>query len=90
MNDWKSNLKANPTGWLLEPDDSPVRYLTLVDLLDRPPDDPEVLAARDSIPAYPPVAALLEIQKPEGYWVKPDYYLPRASLAVARTGGGPQ
>jgi squalene cyclase len=82
VNHWKTTLKADPTGWLLELENAPIRYWTLVDLLDRSPDDPEVRAAREAIPAYPPVAALLEAQKPEGYWVKPDYYLPRASLGT--------
>ncbi len=78
MNDWKRKLKADPTGWLLDPDCSPVRYWTLVDILGRPPDDPEVLAAQAAVPAYPPVADLLAAQEPDGHWGTPNYYLPRA------------
>ncbi|HNS51561.1 MAG TPA: terpene cyclase/mutase family protein [Anaerolineae bacterium] len=78
MRDWKHRLKADPTAWLLEPECPPVRYGTLVGILDRPPDDPEVRAAQAAIPAYPPVAELLAAQGLAGYWGKPDYYLPRA------------
>jgi hypothetical protein len=79
MSDWRQKLKADPTGWLLEPECSPVRYWMLVDIVDRPPDDPEVRAAQAAIPSYPPMAELLAAQERDGYWVKPDYYLPRAS-----------
>jgi hypothetical protein len=77
MRDWKLKLKADPTEWLLELENSPVRYWTLVDILNRPPDDLEVRAAHAAIPTYPPVAELLAAQKRDGYWVKRDYYLPR-------------
>lgn len=77
MRDWKHKLKADPTEWLLELENSPVRYWTLVDVLDRPPDDLEVRATRAAISTYPPVAELLASQKRDGYWVKQDYYLPR-------------
>jgi hypothetical protein len=77
VRDWKHRLKADPTGWLLEPENPPVRYWTLVDLLDRSPDDREVGAAQAAIPSYPPVAELMAAQKRDGYWVKRDYYLPR-------------
>ena len=66
-----------PLAWLLEAENPPVRYGTLVDLLDRPASDPEVQAARAAIVDYPPVAELLAAQKPDGYWVKRDYYLPK-------------
>lgn len=67
MNTRHHHLKADPTQWLLEPDGSTelteaspsVRYFTLIDILDRRADDPEVCAARAAIPAHPPVAELL-------------------------------
>jgi hypothetical protein len=71
------SLRANPIPWLLEDENPAVRYWTLVDLLDRPADDPEVQAARAAIPAYAPIAGLLAAQKPDGYWIKRDYYLPK-------------
>ena len=79
MRDWKHKLKADPTEWLLELECSPVRYWTLVDIVNRPPDDLEVRAAQAAIPTYPPVAELLATQERDGYWGKRDYYLPRAS-----------
>lgn len=88
MKDWKAKLKADPTDWLLEPDNPPVQYWTLVDILERPSDDPEVLAAKRAIPSYPPVADLLAAQRPvrseadQGNWGSPDYYLPRASTGT--------
>jgi hypothetical protein len=74
---WRTVLKADPVPWLLELENPAVRYGTLVDILDRPIDDPQVRAARAAIAGYPPVAELLVAQKPDGYWVKRDYYLPK-------------
>lgn len=79
MRDWKYKLKADPTEWLLEPENPAVRYWTLVDILNRPSDDPEVCAVQAAIPTYPPVAELLAAQRRDGYWGKRDYYLPRTS-----------
>ena len=79
MRDWKYKFKADPTEWLLELENSPIRYWTLVDILNRPPDDLEVRAAQVAISTYPPVAELLATQKRDGYWGKRDYYLPRTS-----------
>jgi len=45
--------------WLLEPDEPWTRYRTLVDLLDRPEDDPEVQAARAEMLAHPQVQSLI-------------------------------
>jgi len=54
----------------------------MVELLDRPADDPEVAAARAAITAFNPVAELLAKQKHDGRWGQPDYYLPRRSLGT--------
>jgi hypothetical protein len=61
----------------LEPENPCVRYRTLTDLLDAPADDVEVRAAWAAIPTWSPVAELLAVQRPGGYWVKQDYYLPK-------------
>jgi Squalene-hopene cyclase C-terminal domain len=74
---WTESLHANPIPWLLEEENPPVRYWTLLDLLDRPAADPEVQAARAAITAYPPVTGLLATQKRDGYWLNRDYYLPK-------------
>jgi hypothetical protein len=47
------------TQWLLESDEPWTRYRTLVDLLDRPEDDPEVHVARAQMLAHPQVKALI-------------------------------
>jgi hypothetical protein len=77
MTDWQSVLNDDPIPWLLEPENSSARYWTLLDILDRPADDPEVRAAWAAIPTFPSVAELLAAQKAGGYWVKRDYYLPK-------------
>jgi squalene cyclase len=76
---WKAVLKSDPTPWLLEPEPPSVRYRALRDLLDRPADDADVLAAQAAIATWPPVAELLAAQKRDGYWVKRDYYLPKTT-----------
>lgn len=74
---WQGVLNTDPIPWLLEPENPSVRYWTLLDVLDRSTDAPEVRAAWAAIPTYPPVAELLAAQKHDGYWVKQDYYLPK-------------
>lgn len=49
-----------------------VRYLALTELEGWDPQDPDVQAARDAIPAAPPVRAILDAQYPVGYWMHPD------------------
>lgn len=73
MTRWKRDLNDDPLPWLLEPDpDNPgVRYFALTDLLDRPGDDGEVVAARQAIMETGPVPAILAAQHPDGYWVRP-------------------
>ncbi len=45
--------------WLLESDEPWTRYRTLVDLLDRPEDDPEVQGAHQAMLEHPAVQALI-------------------------------
>lgn len=70
---WHTRLNGDPLPWLLEPDPTNpgVRYFTLTGLLDRPGDDPEVVAARRSVMTSGPVPAILDAQATDGYWVKP-------------------
>lgn len=64
--------------WLLEPENPSVRYFTLMNLLDRPPNDPDVIAARAAIPRSTLVAGIFAARKPAGYWGKSrDYYIPK-------------
>jgi len=73
MGDWKAKLNGDPLPWLLEPDEANpgVRYFALRDLLDRPADDAEVIAAQEAVMRTGPVPAILDAQYPQGYWVKP-------------------
>jgi len=68
MQDWQKSLKGDALPWLLEQDNPSVRYWTLVDILDRPADDPEVQAARAAIPHQLLVQELFALQHPQGYW----------------------
>ena len=46
---WKSILKDDPTGWLLEGDNPSVRFYTLRDIEGREENDPEVRNAHEEI-----------------------------------------
>lgn len=82
---WLEHVNGDPTPWLLEQDpESPgVRFFTLKDILGKPPDDPEVVAAQKEVLTIGPVPVILEAQDPEGYWVKPHPgYLPKYRSTV--------
>jgi hypothetical protein len=66
--------------WLLEEDagNPGVRYFALIDLVGRPADDREVIAARRAVMESGPVPAILDAQDREGYWEKPgEGYYPK-------------
>jgi hypothetical protein len=71
MEPWNRVLRADPLDWLLEPEDPAVRHLVLRDLLDRPAEDPELIASRDAAMRVAPIGTILAAQAPEGYWEKP-------------------
>src|SRR3989440_11732125 len=52
--------------WLLESGDPSIRHLTLTEILDRPSDSKEVLAAKSQIPNGPIVKTLLSGQRADG------------------------
>jgi len=90
--DWKKVLKADPTDWLLEPEDPGVRYLALRDILDA--GEKEIKAARRKAHREGPIARILENMAPEGYWVRPDpVYYPKfqgtvwSIMSLAQLGG---
>ena len=68
MQNWKNRLNGDPLPWLLDPEDPSVRYWTLIDILDRPNNDPEVQEVRAAIAQQPLVKELFSLQHPEGYW----------------------
>lgn len=73
MSDWKSDLRDDPTEWLLERDrENPgVRYFTLMDLYGRDPGDSEVREAQKAVMRAGPVPVILEAQNPEGFGISP-------------------
>ena len=75
MDEWKSRLKADPTEWLLQENNPPVRYLALRDLLGRGERDVEVSEAKARIMEVGPVPKILAKQNPDGSWEVPeDFY----------------
>ncbi|MBN2149657.1 MAG: hypothetical protein JW726_19875 [Anaerolineales bacterium] len=68
---WWSQLKSDPLPWLLQSPSPGVRYLALRDLLDLPPDDAGLAAARDAAHADGEIAAILAQMHPHGYWSAP-------------------
>jgi len=80
---WQDHLNGDVIPWLLEQDSPGVRYLALRDLLDLPPDDPELVAAQAEAHSNGPIAAILDEMEPEGYWAKPGPgYLPKYRSTV--------
>jgi hypothetical protein len=82
---WCKQIKDDPLPWLLESDraNPGVRYFALLELLDRPVDDPEVIAAHRAAMTTGPIPAILDAQSAEGFWVKPDPgYLPKYTGTV--------
>src|SRR3989442_6380317 len=63
-------MKSKTTlDWLLEEDQPSVRYLTLNRLLEKQLDDPEVVAAKDTLARKGWVREILAKQNPAGWWV---------------------
>jgi len=76
--DWKFALKADPTDWLLEDDNPSVRYFTLIDILGRSPDAPEVMQVKRDIMENGVVPRILSSQEKGGYWGVPEDFYVRA------------
>ena len=59
--------------WLLEadPDNPGVRLFTLVELIDKEDEDPDVIEAKQAVMNTGPIPIILENQADEGYWVEP-------------------
>jgi len=72
VRDWRTVLKADPSDWLLEPENPSVRYFTLRDLQDHPDDDPEVVEAKAAIRHHKKVSRIFRKQKAGGYWESAD------------------
>lgn len=70
---WNNGLNSDALAWLLESDthNPSIRYFALVDLVGRPADDPDVIAAKSAIMTSGPVPVILAAQSPEGFWREP-------------------
>ncbi len=69
-------MQGDPTDWLLDPDNPPVRYFALRDLLDLPIGNAELETARAEIMKSGPVPKILAKQAAGGYWGVPeDFYI---------------
>lgn len=71
MGFWETGVPANVQSWLLKNPDASVRYLTLRDLVDHSPSDPDVLNARTEAHASEKIPEILSHMHPEGYWDEP-------------------
>jgi len=78
MSNWRSLLKADPTGWLLEKDNPSVRYFTLTDILGKPENDSEVREAKNEIMETGVVPKILNKQKNAGNWEAPENFYIRS------------
>jgi hypothetical protein len=93
--DWKKVLKADPTDWLLEPNDPGVRYLALRDIVGA--GEKEIEAARRKAHREGPIAKILAEMNPEGYWVIPGFgYNPKflsgvwSIISLSQLGASPE
>lgn len=68
---WQTQLRGDAVSWLLESDSPDVRYVVMRDLLDLPPDDKKLKAARKLAHQEGPIARVLSKMNAEGYWKRP-------------------
>lgn len=68
MEAWRTALGADPTAWLLDGDQPGVRATALTDLLDRPADDPDVVASRRAVMTSDVVRRIMAAQLDDGHW----------------------
>ncbi len=68
MENWKSRLNADSIKWLLEDNNSSVRYFTLIDILEKAENDLEMRKTKEEIMKKGVVPKILAKQKEEGYW----------------------
>lgn len=75
---WRKYSSDQVVEWLLEEDldNTPVRFLTLRDLLEESPNNKSFIAAREFMMTTGPIPTVLENQQPDGHWDRADsiYY----------------
>lgn len=78
-----ASLDDKTRSWLMDPENPEVRFLAMRDLEDRPPDDPELISAKQVAHEHGPIRLILDQMHPEGYWVKPGAgYSPKYTSTV--------
>ncbi len=94
---WRDQLNGDSVAWLLESGDPAIRHLTLRDLLDCAPTDPELCSAEAAAYTSGPIPALLSHMEEPGYWAEPGPgYLPQyrstvwSLIALAQLGASAQ
>ncbi|MFX0045950.1 MAG: nitrogen fixation protein NifH [Candidatus Hermodarchaeota archaeon] len=76
--DHTSFLQDDTIEWLLETSNPSVRFWTLQQILDKSPEDKEVIEAQDAVMRSDCVKRFLEAQDSEGFWGKrEDMYNPK-------------
>lgn len=76
MKNWQSFLTEKNLNWLLEDENPSVKFSTLVYILEKSFDNQEVIDSKKQIMKTGIVPKILEKQKPDGYWGKPeDFYV---------------
>jgi hypothetical protein len=76
--EWKDNLKADPTDWLLSESTPSVRLWVLKELFDKKDNSAQVKQAQDQVMKSNEVTSIFSAQEPGGYWVhREDMYLPK-------------
>jgi len=75
---WKSFLKNDSINWLLENNNPSVRYLTLMDILNKSNKNSEVIESKKKIMESGLIQKILSKQNPKGYWFEPEnFYIKR-------------
>jgi hypothetical protein len=74
MANWKAQLNAEATDWLLEEDNPSVRYFALTELLDKSQTDNVVLQAKKAIMTTGVVPKILAKQNNDGSWETPSAF----------------
>ncbi len=67
---WNMEVSSDLLSWLLEPNSPGVRYLTMRDLLDYMPNDPDLITVRVEAYEKGPIASILAAMDHKGFWVK--------------------
>lgn len=79
-----SSAEASVLDWLLEPTNPSARWFALRLLLDRPADDPEVVASQLGIPGSAWAKAVLAGQQPDGSWERGKTSRPKLEATARR------